>query len=351
MKILFVVDTLDDGGAGRVVSRLSNEMIKNNDISILTLKSKNVKYNINDKINHYHIDDFFKKKYKTKIASIKNVMLLDCSDIVLSFLSKINLYCILACKSLKKKIIVSERNDPRKKPNSFFKRIIRNLLYKKADGWVFQTENAKNYFSSKIKNNGVIILNPLENKIPYRENVDKNKIVCVGRLVKQKNYKMAIDSFKLVKEKMPGVKLYIYGDGPEKENISLYISQNMLNDSVILMGNVDNIYDKIKDSNLFIMTSLYEGLPNALMEALAIGIPCVSTNESNGGAKRLISNGENGYLVEIGDTSDFSNKMIDALTIDNEKFSNNGIKIREYTDVESVAINWMDYIKKVLNKV
>lgn len=350
LKVLFVVDRLDEGGAGRVISLLANYFVKDNDVMILRLNNNLVSYELNDKIELLFINHFFDFSFNLKIKKIMDVISTKKPDIVVSFLSQINVYSIIACNKIGVKIIVSERNNPRINPKNIIKRIYRNHIYKRADGLVFQTKKAQNYFCRIIRNKSKIILNPISSDIPIRFEFDENKVICVGRLVKQKNYKMTIKSFALFKTQNPNAKLYIYGDGPEREKIKKMILQNNLEKDVFLKGNVSNIYEEMSNSNLFIMTSYYEGLSNALIEAMAIGLPCVVTDESNGGSRELIESGENGYLVRINDFADFAKKMDVAINDNNNYFSSNAKKIRERLGINNIANQWLDYVREILEK-
>jgi glycosyltransferase involved in cell wall biosynthesis len=177
-------------------------------------------------------------------------------------------------------------------------------LYKKADGFVFQTEDAAKYFEGIIKCDSKIIPNPINPKFikePYKGEREKN-IVTVGRLESQKNQKMLIEAFGKIESKYPEYSLLIYGDGSKKEELQDLIKEKGLENKVILKGKIDDVENVIDKAKMFVLSSDYEGMPNALMEAMALGLPCISTDCPCGGPRYLMENGKSGLLVPVGNS-------------------------------------------------
>jgi len=216
-----------------------------------------------------------------------------------AFTARINVMTLLACLGLKTKIVISERNDPRHDGRGFITNLLTKILYPLADGIVFQTNRAKVYFSDKIQKKSRIIPNPIEVTAKASDNTEK-KIVSVGRLASQKNQMMLIDAFYNVLKKYPDYTLYIYGEGNLRQKLTERIEELGLSHKVFLPGNILNLHEKIADAQVFALSSDYEGLSNALLEAMTMGLPCVSTNCA--GADEYIENEKNGLLVPVGDT-------------------------------------------------
>ena len=235
--------------------------------------------------------------------------------------------------------------------SNFLMRKIVCHLYKKADGFVFQTEDAKKYFDGIIKCESKIIPNPINPKFikePYSKTRKKN-IVTVGRLEEQKNHELLIDAYKEVVKDFPEYKLLIYGDGSKREKLESIIKDNKLEKNVILMGKKDDIENEIYDASLFVLSSDYEGMPNALMEAMALGLPSISTDCPCGGSKMLINNEENGILVKTGDKKDMA-KAINRLIENKElckKLSNNSYKIKDEYSIENIQEKWLSFIERI----
>jgi glycosyltransferase involved in cell wall biosynthesis len=216
---------------------------------------------------------------------------------------------------------------------------------------VFQTPGAMNCYGQNIQKKSTIILNPLDcEKLPERkaECID-NRIVTVGRLYPQKNHKMLINAFSMSKAKETH-SLHIYGEGSLRNELEKKIIEMNLTDKVFLEGTSKSVYEDIQNAKLFAFTSDYEGLPNALIEAMAIGIPCVSTDCSPGGAKMIINDGENGRLIECGNAEAFARALDDTLFNQEkqEKFSANGINIRHRVATGKITDEWLNFINTVV---
>ena len=169
----------------------------------------------------------------------------------------------------------------------------------------------------EIKCNSVVIPNPISEKAVDEKNYigreRSNKVIAVGRLCEQKNFELFIESVKLLisrNDEFRNYKFEIFGDGKDKEALSELICKNNLEGIVELKGIVDNAIALNNDAALYVMSSDFEGFPNTLVEAMANGIPCISTDFPSGAASELIGkNNERGMLVPTRDV----NKMTDAI--------------------------------------
>ena len=138
---------------------------------------------------------------------------------------------------------------------------------------------------------------------------ERGLIVTCGRLNEQKNHDMLIRSFLEVSKYHPHAKLHIYGEGALKNRLQELIDENNLNDKVELCGSTNNVAGVLSRASVFVMSSDYEGMPNALMEAMASGVPCVSTDCPCGGPHMLINDKINGLLVPVGDKVSLANAI------------------------------------------
>lgn len=279
-------------------------------------------------------------------------------DIIVSFLDSVGYaYLPIARLFTKSKIVVSERVDPYSYKGNKAK--LRFKLMKYAHGTVFQTKGARKFFKGKIYENSVVIPNPVvlsEKIIKLRENCPKyderdNRIVTVGRLsLTQKRQDVLLDAFQILLKTHPELKLVIYGDGQDKDKIQALINQKGLADSVVLAGRTDNVEQEIFYARAFVLTSDFEGIPNALIEAMSVGVPSVSTDCSPGGAALLIDNAANGYLVPRGDAGEIA-KHLKILVKDkniSEKFSKNSPQIIETYSENDIADSWEEYFKSFM---
>ena len=188
-------------------------------------------------------------------------------DVVLSFLAPFNMIALVANLFNKTPIIVADRNDPSKVPSNKYVRFVRDLLYKLADRIVVQTKHNQAYF----KKNTDVIYNPvvMDDFKGMALRVNKEKlIVSSARLEKQKNQEMLIDAFGAFHKSHPEYKLRIYGEGSYRENLEEKIDKLGLKDCILLPGVTKDIFNKIAAAELFVLTSNYEGMPNALIEAM-----------------------------------------------------------------------------------
>lgn len=228
-----------------------------------------------------------------------------CPDAVVSFIGKTNIRAILAGMGMKFPVIVSVRSAPAREYYSNGLKCMAKLLFGFCGGVIFQTEGARNYFSKRVQRNSIILPNPLLREFlkPRYEGERENEIVSVGRLDSVKNQVMLLDAFAEIASEFPETILRIYGEGKMYGELEKRIEEKGLQDKAFLMGNKNNIVRLIEKSRIFALTSNIEGMPNALMEAMALGLVVVSTDCPTGGPRTLIKNGKNGILVPVGDTT------------------------------------------------
>lgn len=350
-KLVFFVGSLEKGGAERVISILSRQFVEAGyDIEILLYYDRNIYYQIDERIKITTIE--FETGTK-RIAS--NVMwmrqYLKKQDVcIISFLAPFNIVALVAAWGLKNPIIVADRNDPRKVPEKFLVRKLRDFLYGFADRVVVQTSYNKAYFHKKVVRKTDIIFNPLdlgEMKGVGHKIEKKKKIVSVGRLMPQKNQRILINSFHTLHMKYPDYSLYIYGEGPERNNLQKQIDDLNLHEAVYLAGQVDDVFSNIVDAELFVLCSDYEGMPNALIEAMGMGLPVISTRVS--GATDMIVSGENGFLVNVGDESQLTKTMLSM--VENEELRNfcaiNAVKVSDVLATDKIVAQWLNIIEEV----
>ena len=357
MKILFCLGSLQRGGAERVVANLSNYLSKENNVSIVTTVNKSVEYILDENIKIYTLDDkniiknrFIRNiKRRNKLKTIINQIK---PDIIISFLPEPTFRLM----SLKMDIprIISERNDPNTEYKSFTYYLLMKHLYKRADGFVFQTRQAMEYFDKSIIEKSTIIANPINEKFINRKKiVDKEDIIITtGRLTEQKNQKLLINAFSKVIKKYPSYKLEIYGEGSLRERLEKQINDLNLSEKVFLLGKVDNIEERLEKAKIFVLTSDYEGMPNALMEAMALKLAVISTNCPCGGPETLIDNERNGMLIPTGNEEALVTAL-ETLLGDSEyatELGNEAGKIIEKVNPQKIYKEWEEYIHKILRE-
>lgn len=353
-KITLLIGSLSGGGAERVTCNLANYLLKNGyNVDVLTLSNKNDSYRLADGVKRINLLDETERTNKIKNLSIKWKRLKkyvkenqDISCYVT--LLPISVFMLMRLKKyIKCKIIISERNNPAS--YGMVDRFMMNYGAKRCDGLVVQTKEIDKWYSWVEKR--IIIPNAINEDvfIPERKGI-KKKIVAVGRLNKQKNYPMIIRSFGIFSEKHPDYRLEIFGQGGEEGYLKRLIEEYDLQEKVEIKGYVKDVSRQISDAACFVMASDYEGMPNALIEAMCIGIPCVVTDCDGGGARELINNMENGILIKKGAIEDMAHGM--SLVIENEKLSKkiseNAKLLKKKLDADRIYGEWLDFIEEVI---
>ncbi len=350
MKIVFLIDRMNGfGGAQRVASVLCNQFAKKNNVLILlTGEEKKSVYNLNSQINIYCCGRISKLK---KIILIRKKIKEFQADIVISFLTMVNIYKILSLLRTKIPLIISERNDPDRCTKN--EKILSKILYNFSTAAVVQTNEIKRKLKKFYKKEIYVIQNPIIETNYEKINYEKyNKIVAVGRLNEQKNYPLMIEAFSYFIEKYPQYELLIYGIGDKEKYLKDICKKNKLENKVLFKGNVSNVLEREIETDFFIMTSNFEGMPNALAEAMAIGMPCIATNCDGRGAAELINNGVNGILIEKGNLTELIKAMY-LLTENIEyrkQIAKEAKKIKIKLSCEEIGNKWLEYIEFILKK-
>ena len=359
MHIVFFTMCLNRGGTERVITNLCNEcLVKNHRVSIVTCLMEQAHYDLDKKIQHIKLDKIEENKNQHKLPrfikrrnNFKRIIRNLQPDIIITFLPEPTFIALSLKKKLQIPVIVSERSDPFLKYNSTLYKLLIRLLYPNGDGFVFQTEGAKSFFDSKTQARSVIIPNPIASDAIHTryEGKRKKEIVTVGRLVPEKNYTMLFYAMNEIAKEFPEYVLCIYGEGPLRQKLTVLRKELGLEEHILLMGKTDNVFEVIKKSSLFVLSSAHEGMPNSLMEAMALGLPVISTDCPSGGPRFLIKNNYNGLLVKNDNVQEMV-KGIRRVLLDTDlakRLGKNAAKIAEELTPEKVHMQWEDYICKI----
>ena len=354
MKIAFVTPGMTFGGAERVISILANIWCDmGHDVSMfITATNRAPVYKLNEKINVEYFADYNEKgvSHFKLISSIRKFVNKEKADSVISFMNDVCAYTIVALMGTGIPVIYSERNDPNKTNQSKIDKVFRKMVEIGAKHIVFQTNGARSCYSIKVQKKSSIIWNPVNlDKIPIRtkEKINYSEIVTVARLEPQKNQELLIDAFSEVSKKHGDAVLKIFGEGSLKDKLQNRIDELGLHDKIYLMGAKQDILEWIKESFCFVLSSDFEGLPNSLIEAMCIGMPCISTDCSPGGARELLSD-RRGVIVPCGDKM----KLAEAINMYLEKkdiamqYGEEAFGLRREIEAGIVAKEWINLIEK-----
>lgn len=347
-KVAIFIPTLNRGGAERVAVRLAGYIVdKGYRCEIITLSKPSEKeYTVPVGVERSYIQS-------RNILKLRNAIKESYADILLIMDTPICVFAIPACIGLSIKTVVSERSAPEQFEGRNITRIVSRFLMRFADGFVFQTDEVKKYYSKKLKGKGVVIPNPIqvdELPRPYEGMERDKKIVSVGRLKSVKNHKMLIEAFGAICKDYPDFSLTIYGEGELRQELEGLIAQKQLEDRILMPGNQPDVLNRIRSASIFVMSSNYEGMPNALIEAMSIGLPCISTDCPSGGARSLIESGKNGVLIPVGNKEALISALRDLLNnpIKAEGLGREALSIRNSLDIEKVGKMWISYFESIL---
>ena len=385
-KIAFFIDSLGGGGAERVVSVLSTELTaRGYAVDILMLNKRPIAYSLPESVGLYYAEEMpvttawgkwsrklleccmhlqvrfwnpllrrfghttYPRVNETRMFFYANYALpyreylkknTDCT--AFGFLIRSNISMLMAAKGTGIKTVFCERNHPIRPdmPANIIK--IRDRIYHRCRAAVFQTEEERAYYT-RLRCETAVIPNPLKESLPEPFTGERrHEIVNFCRLNKQKNIPLLLEAFALLRKEYPDYTLRIYGRGDEKENLIHLAKEMGLGGTAIFADFAPDIHERIRDAAMYVCSSDFEGLSNSMLEALAIGLPCVCTDCDGGGARMMLRDHENGLLVPKGNAQALYLAMKEI--IENPalatKLSLEAAKLREDLNISAIADRW-----------
>lgn len=355
MKIVCVGYLEGSGGAERQITLLANELANlGNEVYLAVVAKYNKKYDISDNVIVKDLTCFENSKLSlvSRYLALKKLYTEIKPDVTVHFWFQ-SLYLSTFMKKKYRNItIYSERGDPGDSEYNGLLGIVRSVAFKQVNGFVFQSNGAKSYFQNQIRERSIVIPNPVfikRSDFPVIKCRTK-RIVTMGRLHPQKNQKLLIEAFAIIHEEFPDYIVEIYGDGPLEAELHQLIKNKNLEDRIFLMGARKDVHNAIVDASLFVLTSDYEGLPNALIEAMALGIPSISTDCKPGGAREIITDKIDGFIVPRNDAYKLANTMRNILNDQNlaNRISKNAeINIKRFNK-NTIYNRWNTFIHDVV---
>lgn len=361
MKITFVIYGLGSGGAERAVSGLANYWVKEHSVSIITLVKSKPFYAVEAKVKLHHCLENAKtttntskslKDGYTRLKKLKELLKKDKPDVVISFMTKTNIYALWAAKSLNIPCIVSERANHELNRLPRFHEWLRNVSYKRLSALVVQTQGNQQYYArtipvSKIKVIPNAVAQTLQTNRTLVNEGSEKIILNVGAFRKAKAQDVLLKAFAMLPPNP--WKLLFLGQGPFLENQQGLAKNLGIADKVQFLGAKKDVASYYNQAKLFVFTSEHEGFPNALLEALYFGLPCISTDCPHGPAD-MISDGENGFLVPVGNVDALAERMKQLMNSEKLQatFRKNAIISTRKYEMEPIAAQWMEVIQNVV---
>ena len=364
-RIAFHLNCLGQGGAERVVTNLANQFAEvGYEVLVATEWQEENEYTLDERVKRVHVGLRPEDENKNRIAKfflrvkyLKEFLSEYKPEILIAFAHRANYRALMASRHTGIPTVISIRINPVGNYDAFSDKIQIRWLFPKAAGCVFQTKEQKEFFKPYLQDNSRIIINPLNPKFigVKRPEVKEKSVVNHARIVDFKNHPMLVDAFLKVHENHPDYVLKIYGpdsgDGT-KEIIDKKIADNHAEDFVFLMGSCNDIDKEIPKAEVYAYSSDYEGFPNSLLEAMAMGMPVVSTDCPPGGPAMIIRDGENGFLIPVGDSDALADRICRLIEDKElaERFGREAAKVSEIANVQTIFEQWRDYLESILEK-
>jgi len=350
-SIVIINNGLGMGGIQKASTFLANVFADlGHEVIVLALyKTDKLFFYLNEKVKFIE-PSFDRSAYSPWLYVIKMMLYIRRNvkkinpDVVMAFGEWTNSFVILSTRQLSIPVFLSDRMSPTLSLGRI-QNSLKKQTYPFATGIIAQTSYAKHILSEKTKNRNIeVIPNPV-NAIDVTECPKKNQVITIGRLTKEKGHTYLIEAFSKIKNKE--WQLLIVGDGKERESLERKCTELGLQNRVIFAGEQKDLTKFLSESKIFILPSLSEGFPNALIEAMSVPRACIST-DCIAGPRDIIEDGVNGMLIEPAN-SDSMAKAIDTL-IEDENLRNsiakNAFKIRENLNIDVIAKRYLDFITK-----
>lgn len=356
--LMFYINGINGGGAARVMIQLAERFAGiGYHIILVTSFVKDEEYLVPEDVTRISLEqeEVVQSKLLRNVSRIWKLRLLVKQYkplALISFMAEPNIRALFASICLPVKNIVSVRNDPNKEYNGCLNRALAKFVMPVADGCVFQTEEAKAWFSPVLQRKSRVIMNEVAECFFEVDRLPNGDIITIGRLSSQKNQEFLIRAFVKIATKHPDRKLRIYGSGELEKKLDDLINELGMQDRVFLMGSTTDVPSALSEASVFVLSSDYEGMPNALMEALAAGVPSISTDCPCGGPAALIRNSENGILVSVGNEDEMA-CALDSLLSDSLEAERIGSNARERAKEfhPNIIFNeWRKYVESIVIK-
>ena len=357
MRVLMVQTNIGYGGASKMMASVANALCEKHDVTFLTFRSDVVLQQLDPRVVHIH-DELYKNSCKPiemigQIWALHRYLAKERFDIAIAFLHPSHYMLTLAAIGTGTKVVLSERGDPfsRKKQKNPFVHIVEHIIHY-ADAYVFQSQGAMMGYPKRCREKGRVIVNALPEKIlpEYDVREAKKVIAHVARFeLIQKRQDVMLQAFAKFHSTHPDYSLHFVGDGPDEELMKEYAKELGVEADVVFHGAQNDVYQILKQSSIFVLTSDYEGLPNALLEAMRLGVPCISTDCSPGGARMVIEDGVNGYIVPCGAIDLLCRRiceLADSAEL-RELFSERAPLIKERFSMEKVNEEWNSFVESL----
>ena len=358
MKILFLNTNIGYGGASKMMANVANILCQEHEVSFLTFRNNDIRQSLDERIAVVH-NTLYSNSHKLlelsgQIRALHKYIKTNNIEVVIAFLHPSNYMAVLATMNTKAKVLLSERGDPfsRRRNGGLFVHLVEKII-QHADAYIFQSHEASLAYPKKCRLKSMIIPNALPemNYPSYVPDIDNKRIICVARLeIIQKRQDVLIRAFALFCKQHNDYILQLVGDGPDLETLKALAVKYEVATRIEFLGDRKDVFDLLSKATMFVLCSDYEGLPNALLESLAIGVPSISSDYSPGGVRSIIDNFDNGFIVPCNDENALAEKMIYLAEHSDirEKFTRNSKVVFDRFNPKIIDQKWKNCIAKLI---
>lgn len=362
-RLTLVISHLGGGGAERVMTNMANYWAEaGQSVTLLSLAddSEPPAYDVHKRVLYIPLgiatresNPVFKIDNVRRLLTLRRAVQASSPDAVISFIEKVNVTVLLACLGTDVPILVTEQVDPESYKISWLWEVLRKLSYPLASRLVLLSERTRSRFPRRMWNSIEIIPNPVHVPSEFRE-YDRWKkrtstIIAMGRLDEQKGFDILLRAFAIVRQQHPEWKLVILGEGPKRGFLERLRADLHLVDFVKMPGWIPEPHKYLAQSSIYVMSSRFEGFPNALTEAMACGLPVISTDCPTG-PREIITEGVDGLLVPADDVGALAGAL-DRLISDERERERLGRRAQEVTHrfgMKPIMGKWEEVLSDVL---
>ncbi|HEX4946860.1 MAG TPA: glycosyltransferase family 4 protein [Blastocatellia bacterium] len=359
MKITCVIPSIAYGGAEKILTLMANYWsIKGKKVTIITFEVAGTEtfYNLSREVTLLQLGLFSDSKSLIagginnlrRTIKLRRAIKTTKPDVIVSFLLRTNIRVLLATLGLRTPVIVSDRSDPFLDSPGNPWSVLAKLTYLLAARIIVFTQHAASFYPAWLQRKVHVFPNPVlvSSKQPAYQNDNKN-LVAVGRLEYEKGFDLLLKAFAKVQERFPQTKLTIWGEGSQRSKLEELTQRLNLTDSVSLPGTTKELETVLSAADVFVQSSRQEGFGNALCEAMAMGLPVISTNCS--GPQAIVRDGVDGRLVPVEDMEALVETICDLLSHPQKRLqlSTNGVEISRRFNFEEIMKRWENLLAEV----
>lgn len=318
-SIMIVLPGLAVGGSERVVSMLANRWAARGwTVTVASFEGQSTAsyYSYDAAVRLVRLSTPVERRWLPiatlavvrRVIALRRLVKRAKPDLVVSFLTRTNVMVLLSTLGMRVPVIVSERNNPSLQHVGPLWRRLRLRLYPRAFGLVTMTEGAMRYFQARMAVRGWVIPNAVQLPPIDRSPAPHLRLVAAGRLVPQKGFDLLLEAFAAIARQFPEWRLTIWGEGPERDSLERQRDRLGLAGRVELPGVSPLPGGWVASADAFVLSSRFEGWGIVLLEAMAAGLPVISF-DCEWGPAEMITPGENGILVPVGDAQALSRAL------------------------------------------